>query len=647
MCGLAGFVETKRPPDGRTERLRALTDCIAYRGPDDEGVWVDDAHGVGLGHRRLSILDLSAAGHQPMPSPSGRYVIVYNGEVYNFEAMRAELAPHGFAFNGHSDTEVLLAGFEAWGIEATVQRSIGMFAFAVWDRSEQVLTLARDRFGVKPLAYGLHNGTFLFGSEIGSLRRHPDFRPDLDPTALTQYVRFSYVPSPRSIYRDTFKLRPGHLLTVRRSGTSFDLDERPYWSLAETVETLTPLDPSTPDRVVADRVEAMLHDAVGLRMISDVPIGAFLSGGVDSSVVVAMMKAQGTGPVKTFTIGFTDPRYDEAPHARGVAEHLKTDHHEFYVSPDDVLAVIPRLGRMYDEPFADSSQIPTYLVSELARRHVTVSLSGDGGDELFGGYNRYTAAPRLWNLLRRLPQSGRQAMASCACRVAALRGGRVVERVNGWLPSSVQVRTPAEKLFKIAGLVGARDEQDLYERLVSTWPDPERAVLNHGNPAVRRHYPAGLLYAERMMFLDAVSYLPDDILVKVDRASMAVSLESREPLLDHRLAALAWSLPMNFKIRDGQTKWVLRQVLDRHVPCSLIERPKLGFGVPIGSMMRGPLRAWADDLLAEDRLRAEGVFDAALVRQRWHEHLAGTYNWEHALWNVLMFQQWHAAQRSL
>lgn len=405
------------------------------------------------------------------------------------------------------------------------------------------------------------------------------------------------------------------------------------------------LDPATPDATVVDRVEALLHEAVGMRMVSDVPIGAFLSGGVDSTAVVAMMQAQDSGPVKTFTIGFTDPRYDEAPHARAVAEHLKTDHHEFYVSPDDVLDTVPRLGRMFDEPFADSSQIPTYLVSKLARQHVTVSLSGDGGDELFGGYNRYVAGPRLWRLLQRVPAPLRPILSEAMRRLAAARQGRLAEGLNGLLPSQRQVRTPAEKLFKISGLLGAKDDQALYERLVSTWPDPERVVLHGGNPAVPRHYPAGLSFAERMMFLDAMSYLPGDILTKVDRASMAVSLESREPLLDHRLAELAWALPMHFKIRSGETKWVLRQVLDRHVPRPLIERPKLGFGIPIGQLMRGPLRAWAEGLLGEDRIRADGFFNAPLVRERWRQHLAGQYNWEHALWNVLMFQQWHEAQR--
>lgn len=638
MCGLAGFLEATRPPEGRTERLRALTDCIANRGPDDEGAWTDDAHGVGLGHRRLSILDLSPAGHQPMASPSGRYVVVYNGEVYNFEALRARLA--SFAFTGHSDTEVLLAGFEAWGIEATVQAAVGMFAFAVWDRHEHALTLGRDRFGVKPLVYGVHGGSFLFGSQLTSLRRHPDFQPDLDPDALAQFVRLSYVPEPRTIYRHTCKLRPGHLLTVRREGSGFAMHERAYWSLHDVVENADRLASDTPDATVVGRVEAALHEAVGLRMVSDVPIGAFLSGGVDSSLVVAMMQAQATGPVKTFTIGFTDPRYDEAPYARAVAEHLKTDHHECYVSSDDVLDVVPRLGQIYDEPFADSSQIPTFLVSRLARRHVTVSLSGDGGDELFGGYNRYVFAPRVWRALRPLPLPVRKAASAAMRRLAAVQGGRVADGLNGLLPRAWQIRTLAAQLFKLSGLLGAASEEALYERLVSTSPDAERLLRGPGRASVPRSVPEGLPFVERMMYLDAVSYLPGDILAKVDRASMAVSLEAREPLLDHRLAELAWTLPMRFKIRNGKSKWALREVLYRHVPQALIERPKAGFGLPLGAMLRGPLRAWADALLAEERLRAQDLFHADRVRQRWAEHLRGQHDWAHALWNVLMFQLW-------
>ena len=643
MCGLAGFIEALHPPEGRLQRLRALSDSIVHRGPDDEGFWQDDAHGVGLAHRRLSILDLSAAGHQPMRSASGRYVIAYNGEVYNFEALRQDLARQGFSFdfNGHSDTEVLLAAFEAWGIDQAVTRFVGMFAFAVWDRTEHSLTLGCDRFGVKPMVYGLHNGTFLFGSELSALRQHPDFQAEVDATSLAQYLRFSYVPAPRTIYRNTHKLRPGHLLTVRRQGASFDWDERPYWDLAHIARPTELLASTASDVDVVDRVEAMMHEAVGLRMVSDVPIGAFLSGGIDSSAVVAMMQAQASGPVKTFTIGFTDPRYDEAPHARAVAEHLKTDHYEFYVSSDDVLDVIPRLGTMFDEPFADSSQIPTFLVSKLARQHVTVSLSGDGGDEIFGGYNRYVAGPRVWRMLRRIPQPLRPALKAGLRRLAAARGGQVADRANQMLPLRWQVRIPSEKLFKLSGLLDVNDDQALYERLVSPWPDPERVLLGGHSSAVERRYPDRLRFAERMMFMDAESYLPGDILTKVDRASMAVSLESREPLLDHRLAELVWSLPLTFKIRDGQTKWVLRQVLDRYIPRHLLDRPKFGFGIPIGQMLRGPLREWATQLLDTERLRAEGFFNADVVQERWQQHLAGRYNWEHALWNVLMFQQWY------
>lgn len=655
MCGLTGFLGGPRAGEAVDERrlLESMTDSIAHRGPDDSGYWNDPEKRVGIGFRRLSILDLSSAGHQPMSSASGRYVLAYNGEIYNHSSLRSTLddtvRP---AWRGHSDTETLLAGFDAWGVRATVERAIGMFAFALWDRQTVTLTLGRDRIGEKPLYYGWQgrgeDRVFLFGSELKCLRAHPAFENVIDRGALSLMLRHNCIPAPYSIYQGISKLRPGHLLTVslRRPEPVVS----PYWSASGTaVAGVASAFQGTPSEAV-DQLEELLMDAVSRQMMADVPLGAFLSGGVDSSTIVALMQAQSSRPVKTFTIGFHEEGYNEAVHAKAVARHLGTDHTELYVTAEQAMAVIPRLPAMYDEPFSDSSQIPTFLVSQLARQHVTVSLSGDAGDELFSGYNRYQVAENLWHKLSAVPVPLRKFAARGLTSVSPHRWGRLAGAADRWLPPSARFAHIGDQMHKGAGVLASASADALYFGLVSHWQDPESVVIGGIEPPtlLTGDMPAldGLDDVQRMMALDIATYLPDDILVKLDRAAMAVSLEARVPFLDHRVVEFAWCLPQSLKLRGGQTKWILRQVLHRHVPAALIERPKMGFGVPTGAWLRGPLRDWAEELLSESRLKREGYFNPAPIRKKWEAHLSGQRNWQHHLWDVLMFQAWLEFQRS-
>lgn len=648
MCGFAGFLAgiDKKLVDESRNILYSMADAIVHRGPDSDGYWVDPAAGIGLAHRRLSIMDLSPAGAQPMASASGRYVLAFNGEIYNHRHIRDALEREGnlvAPWRGHSDTETLLAGFDTWGLVATLQRAIGMFAIALWDRELRSLTLARDRLGEKPLYYGWQGqgrgAAFLFGSELPALRRHPAFKAEINRDALTLYMRHNCIGGANSIYSGISKLLPGHVLTV--SSTAPEPVLRPWWSGADIAAhgVAHPFTGSPDDAVTA--LEVLLRDAVGQQMMADVPLGAFLSGGVDSSTVVALMQAQSSRPVRTFSIGFHEEDYNEAEHAKAVANHLGTDHTELYVTPEEALAVIPKLPTLYSEPFADSSQIPTFLVSQLARQHVTVSLSGDGGDELFCGYRRYQMTAGVWDRVSHLPRSLRQLAAGV---IAAVPPG-AWDRVGGL----VSMSRLGDKLHKGAGLLGSRTVADLYRGMVSHWTDPASVVLGASEPGTVLAGAApdlpGLGDVERMMALDMLSYLPDDILTKVDRAAMGVSLETRVPMLDHRVVEFAWALPLRYKLRDGVTKWPVRQVLYRHVPRELIDRPKMGFGVPIDHWLRGPLREWAETLLAEPRLRAEGYFKPEPIRRKWAEHLSGQRNWQHHLWDVLMFQAWLEGQR--
>jgi asparagine synthase (glutamine-hydrolysing) len=644
MCGIVGFLGPAGAEAGVLATLaQQMANCLAHRGPDDAGVWTDEAAGLALGHRRLSILDLSPTGHQPMVSHGGRYVTSFNGEIYNYLDIRSELEAGGSPpqWRGHSDTEVILAAIERWGMGPTLERMTGMFAIAVWDRAERTLHIARDRLGEKPLYYGWLGDALVFASELKALRAHPRWKGDIDRGALTLFLRHGYIPAPHSIYQGIRKLAPGALLSVRPDGSS---KETQYWSAREVAERGLTQPFEGDDSEAAAELERLLFRAVGRQMVADVPLGAFLSGGVDSSTVVALMQAQSSRPVKTFTIGFREEGHNEAEHARAVAHHLGTEHTELYVTPAEARETIPRLPELYDEPFSDSSQIPTFLVAQLARRKVTVSLSGDGGDELFGGYNRHFIGRGLWDKIGWLPRSARSLVAGVITTVSPARWNRVLTAFMNLAPEQLRYANPGEKLHKLALILGARNPDEIYRGLTSQWKRPGSVVLSGVEPATalgNGHEGAALSdFTQRMMFLDLIGYLPDDILVKVDRAAMGVSLETRVPMLDHEVVEFAWRVPLSMKIRDGQGKWLLRQVLYKHVPRSLIERPKTGFSVPIGDWLRGPLRSWAESLLDEARLRREGFFDAPLIRQRWDEHLSGRRDWQESLWTVLMFQAW-------
>ncbi len=626
MCGIAGILDA-RTPGGLEPLARTMADRLAHRGPDGSGAWADEAAGVALGHRRLAIIDLSENGNQPMVSSCGRMVLCYNGEVYNAPELRAELEARGRSFRGHSDTEVIVEGAAEWGLERLLPRLIGMFAFALWDREARRLCLVRDRFGIKPVYWSHAGGRLLFGSELKALLADPDFDRGIDPDAVAAFLRFAYVPAPRSIYRAAQKLAPGHLLEIAPGAAP---EVRAWWRLADVVREARAQPFAGGEAEAAEALESLLRDAVGRRMVADVPLGAFLSGGVDSSTVTALMQAQSDRPVKTFTIGFDAPGYDEAAHARAVAGHLGTEHHELILTPDEAMAVIPKLPEIYDEPFADASQIPTFLVSRMTRAHVTVALSGDGGDEMFGGYNRYIeAAGRLRRVLG-LPGPLRRVMA---------RGLDAVPP-GLWPRLAPGVPQAGEKAQKLAGALAA-GEAGYYRHVVSTWQAPEEVVPGAAEDRCEAWEEAAELLpdpVERMQYLDALTYMADDILTKVDRASMAVSLEARVPLMDHRVAAFAWSLPLVMKVRDGQGKRILRRVLYGHGHERLIERPKQGFAVPIGEWLRGPLKAWAGDLLSADALARRGLVRPLAATALWAEHQSGRRDHTARLWTLLALQ---------
>ena len=653
MCGFAGFLDPSATlaADEWPHTLRRMGRALAHRGPDDSGVWLDAQAGIGLVHQRLSIVDLSAAGHQPMVSASGRYLLAYNGEIYNHVDLRRQLAAHtgaGPDWRGHSDTETLLAALETWGVRGAVERLIGMFAFALWDRSDATLTLCRDRLGEKPLYYGWQGDTFLFGSELKALKAHPAFRADINRDALTLLLRHNYIAAPYSIYQGLHKLLPGSLLMVSMRDRGAQAQR--YWDARQVVaDGLANPFAGSPDDAVQE-LDTLLRDAVARQMAADVPLGAFLSGGIDSSLVVALMQAQSARAVKTFTIGFQEQAFNEAPHAMAVARHLGTDHTELVVTAQQAQDVIPRLPQLYDEPFADSSQIPTFLVSQLTRQHVAVSLSGDAGDELFGGYTRYVLGNHLWARLSRLPVGLRLLLARLLTSGSAAAWNRLLGPLQVFLPQRLAQVNIGDKLHKGAGVMSATSAMELYRLLVSHWHTPCDIVLGAIEPPTvltdTTLQPQAGESVHQMMALDLLSYLPDDILVKVDRAAMGVSLETRVPMLDHRVVEFAWRLPLDYKLRHGVGKWPLREVLYRYVPRELIERPKMGFGVPLDSWLRGPLRDWAEDLLSEARLRREGYFDPAPIRRKWAEHLSGRRDWQYHIWDVLMFQAWLQAQQA-
>lgn len=645
MCGIAGVLNA--PALLALEPvIRAMADALAHRGPDDSGVWVDPGCRVGLGHRRLSIIDLSAAGHQPMASACGRYMIAFNGEIYNHALLRAEIEAGGYApaWRGHSDTETLLAGVSAWGLEQTLRRSVGMFALALWDRQGRTLQLARDRAGEKPLYYGYAGGALVFGSELKALRAFPGMKLEVDRQSLALYMQLAAVPAPRSIYIGVHKLEPASILTAPFDQPA-DARVHQYWSMPEVARAAAANSLQDPAEAV-DALESVLRSAVRAQCFADVPVGAFLSGGVDSSTIAALLQQEAGRRVQTFTIGFAEGGFDEAPYARAVANHLGTEHHELQVSAADAYDLIPRLPHVYDEPFADSSQIPTWFVCRAARARVTVSLSGDGADELFGGYNRYLWGDRLWNKVKHIPVPVRKALAHLATSLPE----SAWNRMGHWMHRRSRLQHLGSKVHRLAHqLSSAGSSEDMYRAAVAQWPANVNPVIG-ADDAQLAAFP-NLATADgvegpeqRMMLWDALGYLSDDILVKVDRAAMSQSLETRAPFLDHRVMEFAWRLPPSMKIRHGVGKWALREVLYRHVPSALIERPKAGFAMPLGQWLRGPLRDWAEDLLDARRLDREGFLDSNLVRRTWNDHLSGSRDWSARLWCVLMFEAWLEGQ---
>jgi asparagine synthase (glutamine-hydrolysing) len=644
MCGIIGFWDSSFRLKSRLGFLaEQMCTSLHHRGPDASGVWVSEENGLALGHRRLSIIDLSSAGNQPMSSSYADCTIVFNGEIYNHLQLRIELEKSGYLPNwhGHSDTETLLAALVTWGIEATLKKIVGMFAFALWDGRSQSLILARDRIGEKPLYYGWQGDTFLFASELKALKTHPSFKPEVDRRALKLFMNKNYIPAPLSIYKNIFKLVPGtyYSLCLR----DHKEQSKTYWSVREAADAgqLEPFSGTEQDAL--EELNRLLTQSITAQMSSDVPLGAFLSGGIDSSTVTALMQSQTSSPIQTFTVGFLNKNYNEANHAKAVASYLGTNHTEIYATSEDAIGIIPLLPNLYDEPFADSSQISTFLLAKLAAKNVTVALSGDGGDELFGGYSRYYWANNMWQINRKMPQSIRVALAQLIKAFPPQTWNFIFQIFSHLLPDNLRYPNSGDKLYKFASVLSSRTQEEIYKDLITFWDQPSKIVIDDKNYlGFDDQIKLSNLrdFSHKMMYEDMITYLPDDILVKIDRASMGSSLETRIPFLDHRLVEFSWKLPLSMKIKNSQGKWILRQLLYKYIPRELVDRPKMGFGVPIDIWLRGPLRGWAESLLSENRLQQQGFFYPAPIREKWSEHISGKRNWAYMLWSVLMFQAW-------
>lgn len=646
MCGIAGYIDFSRSSSKeQLERTACrMGDAQNMRGPDGSGQWSDPEAGIALDHRRLAIIDLTIEGVQPMISMSGRYVTVYNGEIYNYRDLREELeASESFAgWRGHSDTEVMLEAVEQWGFEKALERFNGMFAIAIWDREERCLYLARDRMGEKPLYYARQADTFIFGSELKALMQHPSMQKEVDRDSLSAYLRYNYIPAPKTIFKNVYCLLPGTWTCIQADGEI--MVPRNYWSLLDCARLAEDRIFTAADDTVIETLEDLLLKVVEREMISDVPLGAFLSGGIDSSLIVALMQQCTLAPVKTFTIGFDDEAYNEAEDAKRVAEHIGTEHTELYVSPRDALDIIPQIPHIWDQPFADASQIPTHLVSRMTREHVTVALSGDGGDELFAGYNRHFKGCSIWNRISSIPVPLRRFAAQAISRISPESWDKVFKMYGPVLPSSMQMRLPGQKIHKLADVMAASSAVEYYRDLTSCWLNPDDVVIGADefrstflNPEMQ---PGQDNLTSWMQFMDAATYLPDDILTKVDRAAMGISLETRAPFLDHEIVEFSQRLPMHLRVQDGKSKYALRRILYKYVPQEYIERPKMGFGIPIDNWLRGPLKEWAEELLSVKRLDSEGYFESSHIRLAWNEHMSGEKDNHYKLWNILVFQSW-------
>ena len=646
MCGINGFYS--RSSSTFNNVIVKMNSAVSHRGPDTNGAWVDIDSGIVLGHQRLSIIDLSSAGNQPMHSSSGRYILTYNGEIYNHLEVRRELerCNSNIRWKGNSDTETLLEAVDFWGIETSLQKIDGMFAFGLWDKKIRRLILARDRIGEKPLYFGWQgkgdNKVFLFGSELKALKVHPEFNGEINRDVISLQLQHNYIPAPYSIYKDIHKLLPGHYLQLNEDDLKKNLLplSKSYWSLTEHAINGNRKQLTLCEDDILKNLEGYLLSSVKKQMISDVPLGAFLSGGIDSSTIVAMMQSQSNKPIKTFTIGYSEDNFSEAPYAKEIAKHLGTDHTEFFVSPKKAMEVIPSLPTIYDEPFSDPSQIPTFLVSQLAKQDVKVALSGDGGDELFCGYKRYVMSKKFWNIFRLMPITLRKILASGIGSISP----QDWNKISKLLPGLSTYSNFGDKVHKGLGLLEAKTLYDLYYTLNTQWHNSNEVLINSKDQGTLmttfKPELKGLDSQQQMMVLDSLTYLPDNILVKIDRAAMASSLETRVPFLDHKLIEYVWKIPQSLKLNNGQGKWILKKILNQYVPNDLTDRPKMGFGVPIETWLRGPLKEWAEDLLNEERLKQEGYFDPKVVRDKWNEHITGKRNWKSSLWGILMFQSW-------